>query len=81
LSDRSRRPVRYANQLPPQIESLIVAAKARQAPLGCPQDPEPDRRIYHPADGDYTYSEGWVEHLVAEIENDNKWAAIKAYKI
>jgi hypothetical protein len=27
LSDRSRRPVRYANQLPPQIESLIVAAK------------------------------------------------------
>ena len=39
LSDRSRRPVRYANQLPPQIESLIVAAQARQAPLGCPQDP------------------------------------------
>ena len=27
LSDRCRRPVRYANQLPPQIESLIVAAK------------------------------------------------------
>ena len=27
LTDRSRRPVRYANQLPPQIESLIVAAK------------------------------------------------------
>src|SRR6516162_8043948 len=27
LSDRSRRPVRYANQLPRQIESLIVAAK------------------------------------------------------
>src|SRR6202171_6101705 len=27
LSDRSRRPVRYANQLPSQIESLIVAAK------------------------------------------------------
>ena len=27
LSDRSRRPVRYANQLPGQIESLIVAAK------------------------------------------------------
>ncbi|HUK08756.1 MAG TPA: helix-turn-helix domain-containing protein [Stellaceae bacterium] len=24
LSDRSRRPVRYANQLPPAIESLIV---------------------------------------------------------
>src|SRR6266705_3701473 len=27
LTDRSRRPVRYANQLPQQIESLIVAAK------------------------------------------------------
>jgi transposase InsO family protein len=27
LTDRSRRPVRYANQLPPQIESLVVAAK------------------------------------------------------
>src|SRR3984893_5127998 len=27
LTDRSRRPVRYANQLPRQIESLIVAAK------------------------------------------------------
>ena len=27
LTDRSRRPIRYANQLPWQIESLIVAAK------------------------------------------------------
>ena len=27
LTDRSCRPVRYANQLPRQIESLIVAAK------------------------------------------------------
>src|SRR5215470_5571689 len=27
LTDRSRRPVRYANQLPRQIESLIAAAK------------------------------------------------------
>ncbi len=27
LTDRSRRPVRYANQLPPQIESLIVSLK------------------------------------------------------
>src|SRR5258707_9054301 len=26
LTDRSRRPVRYVNQLPRQIESLIVAA-------------------------------------------------------
>jgi transposase InsO family protein len=27
FSDRSRRPVRYANQLPPQVESLIVGLK------------------------------------------------------
>jgi transposase len=27
LSDRSRRPVRYANQLPSQVESLIVECK------------------------------------------------------
>jgi transposase InsO family protein len=27
LSDRSRRPVRYANQLPPQVEALIVRLK------------------------------------------------------
>jgi transposase InsO family protein len=27
LSDRSRRPVRYANQLPPQVDSLIVSLK------------------------------------------------------
>ena len=35
LSDRSRRPVRYANQLPPQIESLITACK-REKPHGAP---------------------------------------------
>ena len=28
LTDRSRRPVRYANQLPPPIEGLIVRLKA-----------------------------------------------------
>ena len=39
LSDRSRRPVRYANQLPQQIESLIVRLKAREAALGRAQDP------------------------------------------
>ena len=27
LSDRSRRPVRYANQLPPQVEALVVRTK------------------------------------------------------
>ena len=39
LSDRSRRPVRYANQLPDQIERLIVTCKRGEAALGCAQDP------------------------------------------
>jgi transposase len=30
LTDRSRRPVRYANQLPQQVESLIVRLKAEK---------------------------------------------------
>jgi transposase InsO family protein len=30
FTDRSRRPVRYANQLPPQIESLIVTLKGEK---------------------------------------------------
>ncbi len=34
LTDRSRRPVRYANQLPRQIESLIVAANRLVLKLG-----------------------------------------------
>jgi transposase InsO family protein len=34
LSDRSRRPVRYANQLPPQLESLIVALKREKPHWG-----------------------------------------------
>ena len=34
LTDRSRRPVRYAKQLAPQIEGMIVTLKR-----GCSQDP------------------------------------------
>jgi transposase InsO family protein len=34
LTDRSRRPVRYANQLPEQIESLIVRLKAEKPHWG-----------------------------------------------
>ena len=34
LTDRSRRPVRYANQLPAQIESLIVAFKREKPHWG-----------------------------------------------
>ncbi len=34
LTDRSRRPVRYADQLPPQIEQLIVACKREKPHWG-----------------------------------------------
>jgi transposase len=34
LSDRSRRPVRYANQLPQQLESLILRLKAEKPHWG-----------------------------------------------
>jgi transposase InsO family protein len=34
LTDRSRRPVRYANQLPQQIESLIVSSKREKPHWG-----------------------------------------------
>ena len=34
LSDRSRRPVRYANQLPEQVESLIVRFKREKPHWG-----------------------------------------------
>ena len=34
LSDRSRRPVRYANQLPHQLESLIVRLKSEKPHWG-----------------------------------------------
>jgi transposase InsO family protein len=34
LTDRSRRPVRYANQLPPQIEGLIVRLKGEKPHWG-----------------------------------------------
>ena len=58
----------------------LYSARPRQGAKR-PEDTNNDYCIYHPAHGDYTYSEKWVEHLVAEIENDDKWAAIKAYRI
>ncbi len=43
LTDRSRRPVRYANQLPPQVESLIVSLKRDKPHWGAqnPRTPGP----------------------------------------
>ena len=51
LTDRSRRPVRYANQLPPQIEQLIVACKRDKPHWGARKDtrtPGPAAGRRHP---------------------------------
>ena len=37
LSDRSRRPVRYANQLPEPVERLIVECKREKPHWGAPK--------------------------------------------
>jgi transposase len=55
LTDRSRRPVRYTNQLPQQIEGLIVRLKAekphwgaRKVSLAEPEGFEPSIGLYNP---------------------------------
>ncbi len=37
--------------------------------------------IYHRAHGDYTYSNAWVDKLVEEIQDDQRFAKIKAVKL
>ncbi len=46
-----------------------------------PENTDKDFCIYHVAHRDYTYSEKWVDHLVEEIADDQKFQAIKAVKL
>lgn len=46
LTDRSRRPYRHANQLPFQIETLIVRLKQEKPAWGAPKIRERLRRLY-----------------------------------
>ena len=46
LTDRSRRPYRQANQLPMQIEKLIVGLKKTYPHWGAPKIREKLRRLY-----------------------------------
>src|SRR5438309_5593541 len=46
LSDRSRRPYRQANQLPVQIETLIVRLKRERPNWGAPKIRERLRRLH-----------------------------------
>lgn len=45
-----------------------------------PDQTNKDFCIYHAAHGDYTYSEKWVDFLVAEIVDDEKWQAIRNFR-
>ena len=46
LTDRSRRPYRHANQLPIQIETLIVRLKRERPSWGAPKIRERLARLY-----------------------------------
>jgi hypothetical protein len=46
-----------------------------------PENTKKDFCIYHAAHGDYTYSDQWVELLVAEVGDKAKSAELKAYKL
>ena len=48
VSDRSRRPVRYANQLPEPIERMNVTAKEAKPLSACPLG-QPQSEIWHHA--------------------------------
>lgn len=37
--------------------------------------------VYHPAYGDYTYSDQWIDHLVNQVNDAENFEAIKAVKI
>lgn len=46
-----------------------------------PDQTNKDYCVYHPAHGDYTYSEKWIERLVAEWMDEKTWLAIRNYRL
>ena len=46
-----------------------------------PENTNKDFCIYHVAHGDYTYSEEWVQHLVDQRSDEEKFSAILAVRI
>jgi putative transposase len=62
LTDRSRRPYRQANQLPCQIESLILRFKREQPSWGAPKIRERLRRV----DGDFPLPAVSTVHAVLD---------------
>jgi hypothetical protein len=50
---------------------------------GSPQPENTNREycIYHVAHSDYTFSDQWVQHLESEVNDDVKFAELKAFKL
>ena len=46
-----------------------------------PENTDKDFCIYHATHGDYTYSDQWVDHLVNQVNDDEKFAGIRAVKV
>jgi transposase len=61
LSDRSRRPVRYANQLPEQIENLVLRAKREKPHWGARKIRE---LLLRKLDGDFRVAANSTIHAV-----------------
>jgi transposase len=67
LTDRSRRPYRHANQLPVQIETLIVRCKQDKPHWGAPKIRERLARLY------------LYEAATVLLYRTKKWSALKAW--
>lgn len=63
LCDRSRRPVRYANQLPQQVEQLLIATKKEKPHWGARKIRE---LLVRKLDGDYRVPSVSTVHAVLD---------------
>jgi hypothetical protein len=54
------------------LHKVRPPGKAKQ-----PENTHKDYCMYHVAHRDYTYSEKWIERLVAEVTDEKKFLAIK----
>lgn len=57
---------------------FLVRPKAKAAQ---PENTKRDYCVYHAAHQDYTYSDKWIELLEAEVNDERKFASLKATKI
>jgi putative transposase len=63
LTDRSRRPYRHVNQLPTQIETLIVRCKQDKPSWGAPKIRERLARLYPDVH----------TPAISTVQSDNGW--------